>query len=519
MKSLFKTVFLIVFFSVITRIVGFLFRIYISRTIGAEALGEYQVSFSVFMVLLTVVASGLPFIVSRLTAQYKAQKDKVNERKMVTASVVIGLVLSLILCGLVFAFIPVLKHIFADDKCIILLLILLPALVFSSVYSVLRGNVWGKGNYFVLCITELFEQIARVLLFIILISGLFGTKDGAVISAISMTGACLLSALLVLVIYLATGGKFKRVKDKNMYKNIIKKSSSITGVRLAGSLVQPLIALIVPLRLVSAGYTSAQALTLFGTAMGMTIPFLYIPSTIIGSLSTALVPDLSSALVKNDMVYIKNRVVSAIRFTIFISVMFIPLYIGAGETIGLFFYDNALSGSLLMQSAWIILPLGLTNISSSLLNSLGYEVKSMKNYVLGALLLILSIWFLPKIFGINALVWGFGSLFVTTSILNIIMLKKILKEKLPIHKFLWLSVAFIIPSASICSLLCNLFVNFTTKFFALAISCSFGALFYILLCLIFNLIEFNSISVYIKQKLFKKLKSRKKKKKLVQGVK
>ena len=189
MKSLFKTVFLIVFFSVITRVVGFLFRIYISRTIGAEALGEYQVSFSVFMVLLTIVASGLPFIVSRLTAQYKAQGDKVSERKMVTASVVIGLVLSLILCGLVLAFIPVLKHIFADDKCIILLLILLPALVFSSVYSVLRGNVWGKGNYFVLCITELFEQVARVLLFIILISGLFGTKDGAVISAISMTGA------------------------------------------------------------------------------------------------------------------------------------------------------------------------------------------------------------------------------------------------------------------------------------------------------------------------------------------
>ena len=514
MKSLFKTVFLIVFFSVITRVIGFLFRIYISRTIGAEALGEYQVSFSVFMVLLTVVASGLPFIVSRLTAQFKAKGDKVSERKMVTASIIIGIILSIILCGIVIIFIPVLKHIFADDKCIVILLFLLPA---PSVYSVLRGNIWGHGKYFTLCATELFEQVARVLLFVILVSGLLGTYDGAIISAISMTGACLLSALLVLIIFLATGGKFKRAKDKNLYKDIIKKSSSITGVRIAGSLVQPLIALIVPLRLVAAGYTSAQALTLFGTAMGMTIPFLYIPSTIIGSLSTALVPDLSAALTKNDMSYIKNRVVSAIRFTIFISVMFIPLYIGAGETIGWFFYDNALSGNLLAQSAWIILPLGLTNISSSLLNSLGYEVKSMKNYIIGAILLILSIWFLPKVFGISALIWGFGSLFLSTSILNIIMLRKILKEKLPIHKFLWLSIAFIVPSASICSLLCNLFINITTKFFALAISCSIGALFYILLCLIFNLIEFNSLSVYIKQKLFKKLKPRKKKKKILQN--
>lgn len=516
MKSLFKTVFLILFFSIITRVIGFVFRIYISRTIGAEALGQYQASFSVFMVLLTIVASGLPFIISRLTAKYRTTGDKESEQKMMTAGTIIGIVLSVILCGLVVLFIPVLKHIFADDKCIALLLILLPALVFSSVYSTLRGNIWGRGNYFALCITELFEQVARVILFIVLISGLLGSIDGATISAISMTGACLCSSILVIIIYLATGGKFKKVKDKYVYKDLIKNSASITGVRIAGSLVQPLIALIVPLRLVSAGYTSAQALSLLGTALGMTIPFLYIPSTIIGSLSTALVPDLSSALVKNDMTYIKNRIVSAIRFTIFISVMFIPLYIGAGETIGLFFYDNALSGTLLSSSAWVILPLGLTNISSSLLNSLGYEIKSMKNYILGAILLILSIWFLPKYLGINALIWGFGALFVTTSILNIIMLRKIIGEKLPIHKFLWLSVAFIIPSASICSLLTNLLNNFMSKFFTLAISCTVGSIFFVLLCLIFNLIEFNSISVYIKQKLNKKLfRDHKKKKKLL----
>lgn len=430
---------------------------------------------------------------------------------MVTASVIIGIVLSLILCGLVILFIPILRHVFADDKCIILLLILLPALVFSSVYSTLRGNIWGRGKYFALCATELFEQVARVLLFIILISGLLGQSDGAIVSAISMTGACLLSSVLVLIIYFATGGKFVRVKDKAVYKDVVKRSSSITGVRIAGSLVQPLIALIVPLRLVSAGYTSAQALMLYGTAMGMTIPFLYIPSTIIGSLSTALVPDLSSALVKNDMTYIKNRIVSAIKFTIFISIMFIPLYMGAGEVIGLFFYDSALSGTLLAQSAWVMLPLGLTNISSSLLNSLGYEVKSMKNYVLGAILLLLSIWFLPKVFGIHALVWGFGALFVTTSILNIKMLRRIIGEKLTIQKFLWLSVAFIIPSASICSLLCNLLVNIMTKFFALAISCTIGTIFYILLCLIFNLIEFNSIAVFVKEKMSKKFKKHRKK--------
>ena len=76
MKSLFKTVFIIMFFSALTRLAGFLFRIYLSRKLGAESLGIYQISFSIFMVLLTIIASGLPLIVSRMTAKFNTQKNK-----------------------------------------------------------------------------------------------------------------------------------------------------------------------------------------------------------------------------------------------------------------------------------------------------------------------------------------------------------------------------------------------------------------------------------------------------------
>ena len=518
MKSLFKTVFIIIIFSAITRVVGFLFRIYVSRTIGAEALGQYQVSFSIFMVLLTIISSGLPFIVSKLTAKYVAEKDVISQQKMVTASVVIGFVLSIILCGLVVIFLPVLRAVFADEKCITILLILLPALVFSSIYSTLRGNIWGKNQYMSLCLTELFEQVVRVLIFVILIQGSLATHDGAYVSAISLSIACLLSAVMVLVVYFAGGGKFKFGKSKQIYKNIIKQSAPITGVRIAASLIQPLVALIVPMRLVAAGFTSSQALSLYGTAIGMTLPFLFIPSTITGSLSTALVPDLSSAMAKNDADYIKARVISAIKFTIFISIMFIPLYMGAGTFIGKFFYANAQSGMMLEQSAWIILPMGITNITSSLLNSLGYEVKSMRNYVLGAIIMFTSIWFLPKIIGINSLIWGFGICFIITSLLNLKMIKKIINSNLNITKYMVLMIVTILPSAAICSLTTNLLANFVPLFFSIAIGCTLASIFFILLCCIFNLIELNVIKTKIKQRLpknwFKKIIKKRKIKKV-----
>ena len=509
MKSLFKTVFIIILFSVITRVIAFLFKIYVSRTIGTQALGEYQVSFSIFMVLLTIISSGLPFVISRLTALYVAKKDKQSEHKIVTAGMIISFVCSIILCLLVLLFIPLLRNIFTDERCVTILILLLPALVFSSFYSSIRANFWGKSNYLALCSTELIEEIARVIIFIILISFIPFSTNGANLLAVSLSIACVFSAIVVMTYYLIKGGKLKFVKDKNIYKQLIKKSTPITSVRIAGSLIQPLIALIVPLRLVSAGYTSAQAMSLFGIAMGMTLPFLFIPSTITGSLSTALVPDLSGAIAKNDTNHIKTRILSAIKVTIFVSVLFIPLYFGAGIYIGEFFYNNAQSGAMLASSSWVLLPLGLTNISSSLLNSLGYEIKSMRNYILGAIILVLSIWFLPKLIGINALIWAFGGCFIITCILNLKMISKIIKCKLNLTKQIIIQLLIVIPSASICSLTVNLLVHFMPLFFALATSCTLGAICFTLLCLVFNVVEIKPLLMKIKDKFKKKKKKSK----------
>ena len=78
-------------------------------------------------------------------------------------------------------------------------------------------------------------------------------------------------------------------------------------MRVVSSFIQPIIALIIPARLMAIGYTSSQALSLYGIAVGMTMPLLFVPTTIIGSLSTALIPDISKALAQNDKTHIEKR--------------------------------------------------------------------------------------------------------------------------------------------------------------------------------------------------------------------
>ena len=133
MKSIFKSVAIITIFSVITRLLGFLLRIYLSRTIGAEALGLYQVSLSVFMVLLTIVSSGLTLIISRMTASYRVSNDKKSVAKLVSSSLLVGLVASVILCAIILVFKNLFAHLFTNENCINILIILLPALIFSAI--------------------------------------------------------------------------------------------------------------------------------------------------------------------------------------------------------------------------------------------------------------------------------------------------------------------------------------------------------------------------------------------------
>ena len=506
MKSLFKTVAIITVFSVLTRALGFFFRIFLGRTLGAELLGVYQVAFSVFAVLLTVVSSGIPLVVSKLTAKYSTEKSKEKEHSMVTAALIIGLVLSVVLCGVVLAFNWLFNMIFTDERCILILITLLPSVIFSSIYCAFRGSLWGHDRYFSVCLAELFEQVARILICVLMVTGLFGAVDGAISAAASLSIACVLSAIFVAVQYFYFGGRLK--KPKGQIKEVLKSSTPITGVRLASSLITPIIAIIVPMRLVAAGFTEGQAMSQFGVAMGMTLPLLFIPMAVIGSLSMALIPDLSAATAQGNDSHIEGRIKSSLVFTILVSMLFVPLFMGAGELMGQFFYDNAFSGTLLVSAAWIMIPMGLTNITSSILNALGLEIKSLRNYVVGALFLLGASWFLPAVVGISALVYGMGLCSIATTILNIRMIAKKTKTKIKIVKPLVTLSLIALPVMAITSFVSNLLTHVFPLFVNLAISCVLGAGLYILLAVVFKVIDIAVYYTQFKEKLAKKKKKK-----------
>ncbi|MEG1948535.1 MAG: oligosaccharide flippase family protein, partial [Clostridia bacterium] len=371
MKSLFKTVSLVLFFTILTRAAGFLLRIFLSREIGAEQLGIYQISLSIFVVLATAVSSGLPLVISRLTAKYIATNDKQSQKRMLGCALIIAGTGAIIITLLCFIFQNAFAFVFADDRSLLVFIVMLPALIFGAIDGVFKGSQWGKNNYLYVCIVDFFEQISRIILCVLLLNVLFITLDGAVSAGIALCISCMLSMIFSIILFFSKKGKIG--KPVNHYAELIKGTAPITGMRLASSLMTPIISIILPLRLMSAGFTNSQAMSLMGVAFGMTLPLLFIPSTLVGALTMALVPDLACAKAKNENKYIDNRISSSIVFTLMGCIIFIPLFMGAGELIGQFLFANMQSGVLLSQSAWLMLPLGMVNLTAGILNSLGLE--------------------------------------------------------------------------------------------------------------------------------------------------
>lgn len=501
-KSLFRAVVLVAGFSVLTRLFGFIFRIYLSRELGAELLGVYQVAFSVFMVLVVLVSSGIPLAISKLTASYRVSKNIRAENSVTTSALIVGLCVAGVLCAVILIFQNAIGALFTDERCILILITLLPAVVASAVYSAFRGSLWGTQNYFSVCWTELAEQVLRIIAFVVMANFLFTGLDGASIAGWSMSIACILSATLVVIVYLRNGKRL--ANPKGYFKPVLQSAVPVTGVRTASSLIQPIIAVLFPAMLVLAGYSSEQAMESYGMAMGMTFPLLFLPSTVVGALSFTLIPELSTAIAKNENELIANRIKTSLIFALFISAMVVPFYVGIGEQIGAFLYDNASSGIYLARAAWVMLPLGLSNITSSILNAYNLEVKSFVNNILGGVILLGVVAGFSGLMGVDALIWGFGACMTITTILNLYMIKRHTKLKLGLIKPTLLMILFIIPCTLLGKFCYPLLAFAFPDFLNIALNACIACGSFAVLCWLFKIIDLTSVIVKFKPKKAKK---------------
>lgn len=497
-KRIFKAVAILTIFSIITRVLGFVFRIYLSRSLSPTDLGIYQIVLSVFGIFCALVSSGFPLIISRKTAEFSVSKNTTAEHRYMLASLIVGLCVSAISCLCIFVFKAPFVKFLKSEQIYTLLIYLMPAIFFSSIYSTFRGNMWGHKNYFWVCLIELFEQVIRILVCFILFSKATSSTFKTDATVLSLSIACVASGILSFFVYFAKGGRLK--KPKNEYREILKSATPITFMRVMQSLIQPLISIIIPIRLIAGGMSHATAIGEIGIVLGMTFPLLFIPSSIVGSLATALIPEISAKNFEGDSKEIKNQISSSLNFALICSFILVPIYIALGKHIGVFVYNNANSGIYLASSAFLMIPICLNTIASSTLNSLGLEKQSFKNYIIGSVLMLASIWFLPKYISLHALSVGMGVCLFCSTILNIRLINKKLKCKLKTHQLALKLASFSVFLTFLTKFTFNILIRFCPLFLSLFLSCLICVVCFAVLLDIFSIVKIYNLFVRFKRK-------------------
>jgi len=442
MKRLYKAVLVVTVFTLVDRILGFGFKIYLSRELGAVNLGIYQVALSVFFVLLTFTTSGTPLIVSKLTAVFRKKNDVKSERAVVAAALIVGVVFSGALCGVFYLFSGAIGGVFATRESINLLLLLLPGVLFSGVYAAFRGNMWGNERYAAVSAIEVIEQVARIGLCVLLFLLGFNKLQA---TALTLSLACGVTAVACAAYYFKDKGRL--ANPRGQFKPLLRQSVPITMIRASNTIVASLISIAVPFLLGLTGLSVAESLAVFGTSVGMALPLLYLPVTVVGSLAYVMIPTLSSAFAAGDAKSVKSQIESALLFSIVVGAVFVPLFCALGEPIGVFVYGNADAGRFLAISGWLLIPIAAESISSSMMNSLNLEKRSFVNYLIGAGLMFALMFGFWKNFRIEVLSAGLGLSWTVSTVLNIWAIKKKTGIRLSFLLPLAKCVALVIPAA------------------------------------------------------------------------
>lgn len=369
-------------FSTIEKTLSFVYRIILSRTIGAEGMGIYQICLSVFAVFLTAASSGIPVTVSRMIAKQSATGSEMGKHAVVSAGVVCTLAFTVPAAIIIFFGRNLLSFLFPDESSLDIFILLLPGLILTSVYAVMRGTFWGNKQFLPYSIIELAEDSVMVILGSVLIFFASTPTEGAYFATIAVLVSYIFSFIVSVGWYLHKGGKF--VNPKKYVRPLLGSAMPITAMRTSTSLLNSVVATFLPALLISAcGMTNSEALAVYGAVTGMSLPVLFTPGSLIGSISVVAAPEMSENFYAGRTEKLRSDIEKTLKSSVLIAAVLIPLLFTLGDDIGVLLYDNAFSGAVITSFSFMLLPMSVSMMTTTVLNSMNCEVKTLIYFFAG----------------------------------------------------------------------------------------------------------------------------------------
>ncbi|HBA97122.1 MAG TPA: polysaccharide biosynthesis protein [Lachnospiraceae bacterium] len=402
---------------IITRIIGFFYRIFLADVLGSELLGIYQLIFPVYGICFTVYGAGIQTAISQITGTATSRKntEHISPVRILIAGTALSLSLALLLSVLVYSNSGwIAENIILEKSCSPYLQIMAVLFPFCSVSACIAGYYYGIQNASVPASSQIIEQLSRVL-FVFLMCSLAssGKEYNAIIATWGIVAGEIggfIFSVIRLFVSLKQAGHTRRstgtIKKHPVFKTLLTLSAMLTTTKLVVSLLHSAEAIFIPAALQKSGCSTSDALSIYGILSGMAMPFILFPSAISNAFAVMLLPSIAQAQAENDTNKISRSVTFATKYNLLIGWVCICIFIIYGNDIGVLFFHNETAGSFIAILSWLCPFLYLSTAFTSIINGMGH---THLTFVITVLSLVIKIYFLialVPVYGIKAYLNG-----------------------------------------------------------------------------------------------------------------
>ena len=425
---------ILTFAGIIVKVIGSVNRILLSRLLGGEGIGLYQMAYPIYLLALSVSSAGIPVAISIIVAEKIAISDFYGANRVFRISLKL-----LGITGIIFTFLLyfgagwlIEEHFVRDARAYYAIIALAPAIFFVTVLSSYRGYFQGLQMMTPTAVSQIFEQLLRVITMIALAYYLLplGLEYAAAGASFGAVPGAVVGLLVLIYFYyrnrvdlkkkISTQPATQQEPSLKIISRIVKLALPVSLANIMLPVVASIDLFIVPARLEVAGYTVTQATELFGYLTGMAVALINLPTILTASLAASLVPAVSEAFTLHNHQRIYQRTSMAMRIANLITIpSFVGMYLLA-MPISQMLYGTPNAGTPIAILSIGIVLLGIHQVSTGVLQGLGHTTIPLCNMIVAAVVKILMSWTLTAIpsLGIQGAAWATNADFGVAAFLN-----------------------------------------------------------------------------------------------------
>ena len=476
----------------VVKVIGSLNWIFVSRILGGEGIGLYQMAFPIYFFAMTVSQAGVPVAISIITAERVALKDIYGAKRVFHISMAFMLV-----SGIIFSLLTYFSagwlidfQFIRDPRAYKAVVVLAPTVFFVTLLASSRGYLQGWQRMTPTAVSQIVEQIFRVITMILLAYlllpwGLDYAAAGASLGALA--GA--VTGLIVLVYYhwrlnrdierdygvVEPDPDIPQERTWKIIKRIFQLSLPVSASSLMLPVVSNLDLMIVPQRLEVAGYSVNEATELFGYLTGMAVPLVNLACLITASMAMSIVPVISEARALRNKQKIYDTTSMSVRISNIVCFPAFVIVFVLATPISSLIYNAPGAGPAVMIWAVSIVLLGLHQVQTAILRGPGHRNLPMVNMILAAAAKVLLNWNLTAIpwLGIMGSAWATAADMGVAAIINLFFIWKFMGYRMEIPQLLKTIFAAAVMAVSV-----YYFYAWTMAWWGIGAISTFGAVFF-----------------------------------------